>query len=302
MSTFSFAKEPELEGQLRDRPRGEEIRIGDEKFFASSLALEFGAQPALSLTVLKSYDEATASLKRLNRLLLGLGLVAVLAGGILVFVISDRSTRPMAYLAKGVRALEQGDYVYPLKSNAGGDEVAQVTRAFEDMRNTLQRNEEQRQQHEVQRQQFEVQRQQLEGQLRQAQKMDAMGRLAGGVAHDFNNLLTVIKGNSSLLVERLQSDDQLLGRTQQIENAADRAASLTRQLLAFCRMQVLQPKILDLNMLVSEMCKLLRRLIREDIAFAFHASESLGRVKADPGQIEQVIMNLAVNAGDAMLA
>src|SRR2546429_8460500 len=108
MSTFSFAKEPELEGQLRDRPRGEEIRIGDEKFFASSLALEFGAQPALSLTVLKSYDEATASLKRLNRLLLGLGLAAVLGGGILVFVISDSSTRPLAYLAEGVRALEHG--------------------------------------------------------------------------------------------------------------------------------------------------------------------------------------------------
>src|SRR5438270_1348634 len=293
MSTFSFAKEPELEGQLRDR-RGEEIRIGDEKFFASSLALEFGAPPALSLTVLKSYDEATASLKRLNRLLLGMGLAAVLGGGILVFVISDRSTRPLAYLAEGVHALEQGDFIYPLKSH-GGDEVAQVTRAFEDMRNTLQRNEEQRQQHEIQRQQLEVQ-------LRQAQKMDAMGRLAGGVAHDFNNLLTVIKGKSSLLLEFLQSDERLLGRMQQIENAADRAASLTRQLLAFCRMQVLQPKILDLNMLVSEMCKLLRRLIREDIAFTFHASESLGRGKADPGQIEQVIMNLAVNASDAMLS
>ncbi len=293
MSTFSLAKEEGLEGQLLDRPRGEEIQIGNERFFASSLALETGAQPALRLTVLKSYDEAAASLKRLNRLLVGLGLAAVLGGGVLVFVISDRSTRPLAYLAEGVRALEQGDFVYPLKSH-GGDEVAQVTRAFEDMRNTLQRNE-------VQRRQLEVQRQQLEGQLRQAQKMDAMGRLAGGVAHDFNNLLTVIKGNSSLLVECLQSDDRLLGRTQQIESAADRAASLTRQLLAFCRMQVLQPKILDLNMLVSEMCKLLRRLIREDIAFTFHASESLGQVKADPGQIEQVIMNLAVNAGDAML-
>src|SRR6266700_2844726 len=262
--------------------------------FLSSLTLDSGAQPVLSLTVLKSHEEATASLKRLNRLLLGLCLAAVLGGGILVFVISDRSTRPLAYLADGVRALEHGDFIYPLKSH-GGDEVAHVTRAFEDMRNTLQRNEEQRQQHEIQRQQLEVQ-------LRQAQKMDAMGRLAGGVAHDFNNLLTIIKGNSGLLVECLQSDDRLLGRTQQIENAADRAASLTRQLLAFCRMQVLQPKILDLNMLVSEMCKLLRRLIREDIAFAFHASESLGRVKADPGQIEQVIMNLAVNAGDAMLA
>jgi signal transduction histidine kinase len=299
MSTLSLAEEQKLVPQLRHRPVGEEIQIGNERFFASSLALASGTQPALSLTVLKSYDEAMASLKRLNRLLLGLGLAAVLGGGVLVFVISDRSTRPLAYLAEGVRALEQGDFIYPLKSH-GGDEVAQVTRAFEDMRNTLQRNEEQRQQHEVQRQQLEMQRQGLEVQLRQAQKMDAMGRLAGGVAHDFNNLLTVIKGNSALLVECLQSDDRLLGRTQQIENAADRAASLTRQLLAFCRMQVLQPKILDLNMLVSEMCKLLRRLVREDIAFTFHAGESLGRVKADPGQIEQVIMNLAVNASDAM--
>ena len=292
MSTFAPAKEEELERQLRDRPARDEIQIGNEWFFASSLALAPSTQPALSITVLKSYDEASASLKRLNHLLVGLGLAAVLGGGVLVFVISDRSTRPLAHLAEGVRALEQGDFTYPLKSD-GGDEVAQVTRAFEEMRSTLQRNE-------VQRQQHEIQRHQLEGQLRQAQKMEAMGRLAGGVAHDFNNLLTVIKGNSSLLVERLQSDDRLLGCTRQIERAADRAASLTRQLLAFCRMQVLQPKILDLNMLVSEMCKLLRRLIREDIAFNFHAGESLGRVKADPGQIEQVIMNLAVNAGDAM--
>ncbi len=275
-----------------DRPAAENIQIGNERYFASSLALDSGTPPTLTLTVLKSYKEATASLERLNRLMLGLGLAAVLGGGALVFVITDRSTRPLAHLAEGVRALEQGDYSYPLKSR-GGDEVAQVTRAFEDMRNTLQRNE-------VQRRQDEAQREQLEGQLRQAQKMDAMGRLAGGVAHDFNNLLTVIKGNSGLLVERLQNDDRMAGCTRQIEKAADRAASLTRQLLAFCRMQVLQPKILDLNLLVSEMCNLLRRLIREDIAFKFHAGESLGRVKADPGQIEQVIMNLAVNAGDAM--
>jgi len=295
MSTLTLSEEQELVPQLRDRPAREEIQIGKERFFASSLALTSGTEPALSLTVLKSYDEATASLKRLNRLLLGLGLAAVLAGGVLVFVISDRSTRPLACLAEGVRALEQGDFTYPLKSNGGGDEVTQVTRAFVDMRSSLQRNE-------VQRQQHEAQKLQLEGQLRQAQKMDAMGRLAGGVAHDFNNLLTVIKGNSSLLVESLQSDERLLGRIQQIEHSADRAASLTRQLLAFCRMQVLQPKILDLNIVVSEMCKLLKRLIREDIAFNFHAAESLGRVKADPGQIEQVIMNLAVNAGDAMPA
>src|SRR6202030_3149637 len=105
---------------------------------------------------------------------------------------------------------------------------------------------------------------------------------------------------AAIMLEQLQPDETLHGSSRQIEQAADRAASLTRQLLAFCRMQVLQPKIMDLNMQVSDMCKLLRRLIREDIAFNFHAGESLGRVKADPGQIEQVIMNLAVNAGDAM--
>jgi signal transduction histidine kinase/ActR/RegA family two-component response regulator len=168
----------------------------------------------------------------------------------------------------------------------GTDEVAQLTRAFDDMRTT--------------QRQTQIQKQELEGQLRQAQKMEAMGRLAGGVAHDFNNLLTVIKGNSNILADRLGSEHRLIKLTTQIDGAADRAVSLTRQLLAFCRMQVLQPKILDLNELVSEMCKLLRRLVPEDIAFTFRAGESLGRVKADPGQIEQVIMNLVVNSGDAM--
>src|SRR2546427_516272 len=130
--------------------------------------------------------------------------------------------------------------------------------------------------------------------------MDALGRLAGGVAHDFNNLLTIIKGHSDLLLERLKPADSLHQSCRQIVKAADRAASLTRQLLAFCRMQLLQPKVLDLNTVVSEMCSLLKRLVREDIAFTFQAGESLGRVKADPGQIEQVIVNLTVNACDAM--
>ena len=110
----------------------------------------------------------------------------------------------------------------------------------------------------------------------------------------------MIKGNTGLLLERVQPGETPYVR--QVESAADRAASLTRQLLAFCRMQVLEPKILDLNACVFEMSKLLKRLIREDIAFTFHGGESLGRVKADPGQIEQVIMNLVVNAGDAMPA
>jgi len=146
----------------------------------------------------------------------------------------------------------------------------------------------------------EAQRQKLEDHLRQSQKMEAIGRLAGGVAHDFNNLLTVIKGHTALMLEQLQPNDALYAGSSQIEQAADRAASLTRQLLAFCRMQVLQPKVLDLNALISDMAKMLTRLIRADILFSFRPDEGIGKVKADPGQLEQVILNFAVNAVDAM--
>jgi CheY-like chemotaxis protein len=110
----------------------------------------------------------------------------------------------------------------------------------------------------------------------------------------------VIKGHSNLLTDRLESTDPSHRSACQIVKAADRAASLTGQLLAFCRMQVLQPKVVDLNSLLTDMSSLLKRLIREDVTFTFYAGENLGRVKADPGQIEQVVMNLTVNAGDAM--
>ncbi|HVS74816.1 MAG TPA: ATP-binding protein, partial [Candidatus Acidoferrales bacterium] len=120
------------------------------------------------------------------------------------------------------------------------------------------------------------------------------------VAHDFNNLLTVIKGHSDLLLARIERGDPAYGSSEQIQKTADRAASLTRQLLAFSRRQVLQPKVLDVNTLIAEIGKLLRRLIREDIEFLIRLGESLGRVKADPGQIEQVLLNLTVNACDAM--
>jgi PAS domain S-box-containing protein len=140
----------------------------------------------------------------------------------------------------------------------------------------------------------------LEHQLRQAQKMEAVGRLAGGVAHDFNNLLMVIKGHTELLLDRGSADEWQLHKIEQIKKSADRAAALIRQLLAFSRMQVLQPKVIDLNTVVIEMGKLLPRLIGEDVELAIVTDPRLGRVKADPGQIEQVIMNLAVNARDAM--
>ena len=140
----------------------------------------------------------------------------------------------------------------------------------------------------------------LEKQFRQAQKMEAVGRLAGGVAHDFNNLLTIIKGNNDLLSDHVEQSEPHRSSIEQIRKASDRAVSLTRQLLAFSRMQVLEPRVLNLNAVVAELSKMLPRLISENIELVFAPDQALGQVKADPGQVEQVIMNLAVNARDAM--
>ena len=140
----------------------------------------------------------------------------------------------------------------------------------------------------------------LEQQLRQSQKMEAIGRLAGGIAHDFNNLLMVISGYCEFLLDRIGSNQELRGPAQEIASAAERATSLTRQLLAFSRKQMLAPRVVDLNAVVTENLKMLTRLIGEDIDLVMVPSADIGAVKADPGQIEQVIMNLAVNARDAM--
>ncbi|MBI2502490.1 MAG: response regulator [Candidatus Latescibacteria bacterium] len=139
-----------------------------------------------------------------------------------------------------------------------------------------------------------------ETQLRQAQKLESIGQLAGGVAHDFNNLLTVVSGYSELLLRRRGADHPDHPHLQEIRNVADRGAGLVRQLLAFSRKQVLEPRVLDLNTVVRELEKMLGRLIGEDVELVAKLSPDLGRVKADPGQLEQVLVNLAVNARDAM--
>jgi signal transduction histidine kinase len=262
-----------------------ELQLGSERFLVTTVVLSSEKVPAVSLAILKSLDRATSFLDNLYRVLLGLGLLSILAGSALVFVISDTFTRPLANLVGGVHALEKGDFTYALEGNSG-DEVAEVTAAFDRMRATLQSS---------QREQA-----QLEERLRQAHKMEAVGRLAGGVAHDFNNLLTIIRGHGDLLSDRPGLVDAERRSLEQIRKASSKAVAMTRQLLAFSRMQVLQPRVLDLNAVVSDMGKMLPRLIGEHIEYAFLPEAKLAPVKADPGQIEQVIMNLVVNSRDAM--
>ncbi len=140
----------------------------------------------------------------------------------------------------------------------------------------------------------------LQSQFLQAQKMESVGRLAGGVAHDFNNLLTAINGTADLAMLGLREDDPLLGDLREIRRAGDRAAALTRQLLAFSRKQVLEPAVLSLTTLIADLERMLRRLISEDVTLEIASEPDLGQVKADPGQLEQVLVNLVVNARDAM--
>ena len=145
-----------------------------------------------------------------------------------------------------------------------------------------------------------TERKRLQDQFNQVQKMEAIGRLAGGVAHDFNNLLTVINGYSELMLKRMSTGDPLRLPVQEIRNSGERAAGLTQQLLAFSRKQIVEPKVFNLNRLVAELRNMLHRIIGEDIRFAISLDPDLGQILADEGQLTQVIMNLAVNARDAM--
>jgi two-component system, cell cycle sensor histidine kinase and response regulator CckA len=152
----------------------------------------------------------------------------------------------------------------------------------------------------TERKQAEQALRKTEEQLRQSQKLESVGQLAGGIAHDFNNLLTVIGGYSDLILQDAQVDARAREKLEEVKKAAQRAASLTRQLLAFSRKQVLKPEVLDLNSLVDGLGKMLRRLIGEDVEIITSLKPDVGKINADPGQIEQVLINLVVNARDAM--
>ena len=252
----------------------QEVNLGGERYLASFVELP-GDHP-VRLYSLQSFDQATSFLRSLNQMLLTLGALAVIAGWLIAFLVSRQITRPLERLASATRHLEKGDFEFQIPV-VGKDEVADLTLAFEEMRKSL--------------------RQSREGLLRSA-RLEAVGRLAGGVAHDFNNLVMIIKGYSDLLLD--SATPQAKPYLEEIKNAGERASGLTRQLLAFSRKQVLEPQVLDPNQTVRNMVKMLRVLIGEDIELVTNLSDQIGRVQADPGQLEQVIMNLAVNARDAM--
>jgi len=251
-----------------------EIDLGGERYLGN--AIELSGDHPVHLYCLKSYDQATGFLVALNRILLIMGAIAVVTGSLFGFALSRQITRPLEDLVQASRQMEQGDFEFPIVVE-GEDEVAELTRAFAQMRRSL--------------------RLSREGMLRSA-RLEAVGRLAGGIAHDFNNLVMIIKGYSDLVLE--SADEQTRPHIEEIKRAGDRASGLTRQLLAFSRKQVLEPQVLDLNHTVRGMLKMLRLLLGEDIELLTSLSEQIGRVKADPGQLEQVIMNLAVNARDAL--
>ena len=269
---------PELEAALPEestQPNAvHEFEVRGERYLASFAELP-GDHP-VRLYYLQSYDQATSFLHALNRMLLILGAVAILAGAIIAFLLSRQITRPLEQLVVGTQALQKGDFEFQIPIR-GNDEVAALGRAFDEMRDSLKKSR--------------------EGMLRSA-RLEAVGRLAGGVAHDFNNLVMIIKGYSDMLLD--SATPQSRPHIEEIKRAGDRASALTRQLLAFSRKQILEPQVLDPNQTVRNMVKMLRVLIGEDIELVTSLSDEIGRVQADPGQLEQVVMNLAVNARDAM--
>ena len=267
----------------------------------------YGDQILGVLEITASREEALARVWRTQALTVGLA-VALAAVALALMVVATRTLvlRSLRHLTALAQRWSSGDRD-ARAAITGGDELGVLGRTFnlladriaellQDMEREVatSRAAERAAQYEL------AERQRLEKQLQQAQKMEAVGRLAGGVAHDFNNLLTVIAGNVELAAEALPPDDPAREYLEDLRKAAESAASLTRQLLAFSRRQLVQPQVLSLNELVSRISSMLRRLVGEDIRVRLELAPALGPVRVDPVQFEQVLMNLAANARDAM--
>jgi signal transduction histidine kinase len=243
---------------------------------ATQLGREGGPRPVALL--LKSRDQALAPYRGIRTGLLFLVFLVTVAAVFGSALLARSVTAPIAKLVDGTKQVATGNLDFQLDIHRS-DELGELAGSFNRMI---------------------LERKRLEEQFRQAQKMEAVGRLAGGVAHDFNNLLTAIGGFGQLVYEALDPKDALRDDVLQIIKAGERATSLTRQLLAFSRRQFLLPKVFSLNDVVVDMQKMLERLVGADIQLVTVLEPKLGRIKADPGQLEQVLLNLVVNARDAM--
>jgi signal transduction histidine kinase/ActR/RegA family two-component response regulator len=283
-------------------------RIGDPDFVTASvpLGLSDNGQPAtlhLARSVSASLNPLTGALGR-SFLLAGILAVLLVGGG--AALVSRTTLRPLARFVAFLRAGasdSDSHASYPRFDDPGAPppaEIGTLTEAYNRLIESLSKQHANLREQVQERERAEQALRESEEQLRQSQKLEALGTLAGGVAHDFNNLLTVIMGFAQISVRNASGDAALREDLAQINEAAERAATLVKQLLAFSRKQVLQPQIVDLNHIVSGMEKMLTRLIGEDVVLKTQLEPRLSRIKADPGQLEQVIMNLLVNARDAM--
>jgi signal transduction histidine kinase len=257
------------------------------------------------LVLLRAWAPTQRAVNQMRLWLMWVGIATLtitLAGS---FAASRRLTSPLTHLAEVSRDIATGNWAREVPVDTGTSEARIMATAFNDMTRTLRHwHQEATSQAERVQEAYDNFRsaqealREREEQLRQAQKMEAIGRLAGGVAHDFNNLLTAILGYADFLVEDVPKECR--ADVENIQKAGRTAVALTRQLLAFSRQQVLQPEIVDVNTVVANTDKLLRRLLREDIEVTVRLEPDLPAIKADPGQIEQIVLNLAVNARDAM--
>jgi len=308
-----FASSPATEavvtiGDSVVAPTGGSSRRGNPDFVTARvpLGLADDGRPAsleLARSVTASLHPLTTALGR-SFMLAGLLAVVLVGGG--AALVSRTTLRPLARFVSFLRAgATEGDSdgVYPRFETPGAAppaEIGTLTDAYNRLIESLSKQHAHLRQQVQERERAEQALRESEEQLRQSQKLEALGTLAGGVAHDFNNLLSVIMGFAEISARSAAANASLREDLGQISEAANRASGLVKQLLAFSRKQVLQPQIVDLNHIVSGMEKMLNRLIGEDVVLQTQLEARLARIKADPGQLELVIMNLVVNARDAM--